>query len=91
MKMKPKLIIPNRPTTPEGIAVQQEWLLINDLFVRWINNTTTPEDGILLLKYQSRLEDIKKSSDWQVKFQLDKHNWQLGQNTLNNPKSEGSN
>lgn len=89
--MKPKLSIPSRTRTPEQQALHDEWLVVNDLYVRWVNNTTTPEDGMLLLKYQQRLEDIKKSVDWNANFHMEHLNWKVAQMNLNNPKEEGSN
>jgi hypothetical protein len=66
-------------------------MMINALYIRWVNKTLLPEDDFLLIEHMDHLLHIKQQADWQAKFHMEHLNWKVEQMNLNNPKSEGSN
>lgn len=73
--MKPKLSIPTRDLSPEAIKRREELELINELYVRWVNNNLLPEDDFLLLQYRERLDYIKANADYIMNFHREHNDW----------------
>jgi hypothetical protein len=89
---KPKLTIPERKQrTPEEQRIHDELMLINSLYIRWVNDQLLPEDDFLLIEHMDHLQHIKQQADWQAKFRMEHLNWKVDQMNLNKPNSEGSN
>ena len=78
--MKPKLHIPSRHRTPDEQVRYEHTLMINDLYVRWINNKLVRGDEFLVIQHLKELDEIKRSVEWHNKFQQDKLDWRNSQN-----------
>ena len=78
--MKPKLVIPSRHRTPDEQVRYEHTLMINDLYVRWINNKLVRGDEFLVIQHLKELDEIKRSVEWHNKFQQDKLDWRNSQN-----------
>ena len=78
MKHKP-VIPPRKAKTPEEQALADDIKMINELYVRWVNNIYKHGDEFLIIQHMTRLEDIKAQADWMVKQQMYKMDWQSEQ------------
>ena len=70
-----KVKIPSRHRTPDEQVRYEHTLMINDLFVRWINNQLVRGDEFLVIQHLTELEEIKRQSEWRMKFEQDKMDW----------------
>ena len=77
--MKPKISIPSRHRTPEQQVRYEHTFMINDLYVRWINNQLVRGDEFLVIQHLTELENIKSQSEWRIKFEQDKLDWKCQQ------------
>jgi hypothetical protein len=77
--MKPKLSIPSRNRTPEDQARYDDLMMINELYVRWVNKIYKQGDEFLIIKHIDRLEDIKAQAEWRERQQTYKMEWQSEQ------------
>ena len=88
MQNQLKLSIPSRHKTPEQQVQYQETLIINELYVRWINNQLVPGDEFLVIRYLDKLEEIKQQSEWLQNFHKEHMEWKNGVISLKTPPDE---
>jgi hypothetical protein len=80
-----------QPQQTKPIEDYDELTLINLLYVRWVTNSLTPQDDLLLIKYQDRLDYIKAHAEYMALLRMDNLNFKLDQMNLNSSKEHKGN